>query len=97
MNGGPPVLRQKFRPTKPRRGPISHETLYSAVDRLEPELRDSVHLHYYQELTLQETADAMEVAASTVKYRLRQAMAELQKNISTERTGPTLKPNLKSV
>jgi RNA polymerase sigma-70 factor (ECF subfamily) len=73
------------------------QTLYSAVDRLEPELRDSVHLHYYQELTLQETADAMEVAASTVKYRLRQAMAELQKRISTERTGPGLKSSVKTV
>jgi hypothetical protein len=39
----------------------------------------------------------MEVAASTVKYRLRQAVAELQKNISADRTGATLKPNLKTV
>jgi RNA polymerase sigma-70 factor, ECF subfamily len=58
-------------------------TLYSAVDRLGPDLRDSVHLHYYQELTLQETADAMEVATSTDKYRLRQAMVELPKALNT--------------
>src|SRR5258708_1342314 len=44
-------------------------TLYAAVDRLPPELRDTVHLHYYQGLTLQETAEAMGVATSTVKYR----------------------------
>src|SRR5882672_4459480 len=30
--------------------------VYSSVDALERELRDTVHLHYYQELTLQETA-----------------------------------------
>lgn len=55
--------------------------LYSAVDKLESTLRETVHLHYYQELTLEETADAMNVAASTVKYRLRQALKELQKQM----------------
>jgi RNA polymerase sigma-70 factor (ECF subfamily) len=59
--------------------------LYARVDQLEPELRDSIHLHFYQELTLQETADAMGVATSTVKYRLRQALDILQKDFSTER------------
>jgi len=60
--------------------------LYAAVDKLEPELCDTVHLHYYQELTLQETADAMSVATSTVKYRLRQALAELEGKMDSERT-----------
>jgi DNA-directed RNA polymerase specialized sigma24 family protein len=41
-------------------------------------------LHYYQALTLQETADAMGVATSTVKYRLRQALAELQRKLASE-------------
>jgi RNA polymerase sigma-70 factor (ECF subfamily) len=62
-------------------------TLYAAVDRLEPGLRDTVHLHYYQELTLQETADALGIATSTVKYRLRQALEELQKTMEP-RTAP---------
>src|SRR5688572_16459591 len=43
--------------------------LFASVDRLETNLRDTVHLHYYQGLTLQETADAQGVATSTVKYR----------------------------
>jgi RNA polymerase sigma-70 factor, ECF subfamily len=60
-------------------------TTYAAVDQLPAELRDTVHLHYYQELTLQETADAMEVATSTVKYRLRQALNELQQKITSAR------------
>jgi len=60
--------------------------LYASVDRLDPDLRATVHLHYYQELTLQETADAQGVATSTVKYRLRQALAELQKKLAQERT-----------
>src|SRR5438445_2530379 len=41
--------------------------LYASVDHLQPDLRDTVHLHYYQDLSLQETAEALGVAASTVK------------------------------
>lgn len=59
-------------------------TVFARVDGLSPELRDTVHLHYYQELTLQETADALGIATSTVKYRLRQALTELQKHFVTE-------------
>jgi len=57
-------------------------TLYASVERLSPDLRETIHLHYYQELTLQETADAMSVATSTVKYRLRQALGELEKQMN---------------
>lgn len=77
--------------------------LYAAVDQLDADLRDTVHLHYYQGLTLQETADAMDVATSTVKYRLRLALAELQRKLSDEPApgarvcGPQPKfPNLKT-
>ena len=58
--------------------------LYGSVDGLEPDLRHTVQLHYYQGLTLQETADAMGVATSTVKYRLRQALAELQRKLASD-------------
>lgn len=57
-------------------------TVYAAVDRLAPELRDSVHLHYYQGLTLAETAEALGIAASTVKYRLRSAVQELRGRVA---------------
>jgi RNA polymerase sigma-70 factor, ECF subfamily len=60
-------------------------TVHGMVGGLEPELRDTVQLHYYQDLTLQETADAIGVATSTVKYRLRQALADLQKKLAPER------------
>lgn len=59
-------------------------SVYAAVERLEPDLRLTVHLHYYQGLTLQETAEAMSVAASTIKYRLRQAIQELQTRCGKE-------------
>ena len=64
--------------------------LFASVDRLDPQLRDVVHLHYYQNLTLQETAGALCVSASTIKYRLRQALTELQKSFEPERA-PTQK------
>ena len=59
-------------------------TVYGSVDELEPDLRHTVQLHYYQDLTLQETAEAMGVATSTVKYRLRQALAELQRKLASK-------------
>jgi RNA polymerase sigma-70 factor (ECF subfamily) len=69
-------------------------TIYGTVHELEPDLRDTVQLHYYQDLTLQETAEAMGVATSTVKYRLRQALAELQKKLACARTTPASPPTL---
>ncbi len=67
---------------------VSHADLaarvYGTVDELEPDLRHTVQLHYYQDLTLQETADALGVATSTVKYRLRQALAELQRKLASK-------------
>ena len=66
----------------------SAAAIYGSVEELEPDLRHTVQLHYYQNLTLQETADAMGVATSTVKYRLRQALTELQRKLASERTSP---------
>jgi RNA polymerase sigma-70 factor, ECF subfamily len=63
--------------------------LYACVDGLEPELRDAVHLHYYQGLTLQEAADALDVSASTVKNRLRGALERLQRRLADGRTAPS--------
>lgn len=60
-------------------------TLYRHVEQLESGLRATVHCHYYQELTLQETADALGVAPSTVKYRLRQALDELHRKFGADK------------
>lgn len=56
-------------------------TLYAAVDHLASDLRSPIHLHYYQGLTLQETAEALGVSSSTVKNRLRSALDELQSSL----------------
>ena len=53
--------------------------LYRWVDELDEEKKQTVHLHYYQNLTLNETAEVLGVAASTVKYRLREALDFLRR------------------
>jgi len=50
------------------------QQLFRWVDELDDEKKQTVHLHYYQNLTLNETAEVLGVAASTVKYRLREAL-----------------------
>ena len=62
--------------------------LYAAVDRLPEELRSTVHLHHYQGLTLDETAAALAIATSTVKHRLRTALAKLQTALSESTLNP---------
>ena len=57
--------------------------VYGAVDRLEPELRDTIHLHYYQGLSIEETGKALEIASSTVKHRVRRALEQLRRTIAT--------------
>jgi RNA polymerase sigma-70 factor (ECF subfamily) len=52
--------------------------LYALVEQLDEDQRETVHLRYYQSLSIQETADALGVATSTVKYRLRNALDALQ-------------------
>lgn len=66
----------------------SHDksVVYAAVDRLPSELRDTVHLHYYQGLTIEETAVALDIATSTVKHRVRRAIENLQMAVVSPRT-----------
>jgi RNA polymerase sigma-70 factor, ECF subfamily len=60
----------------------SAHRLYTAVEQLGEEQREVIHLHYYQGLTIQETADALAIATSTVKYRLRNALDLLQSRLA---------------
>ena len=60
---------------------IDHEmsrSIYALVEQLDEDTRITVHLHYYQGLSLTETAEVMGVATSTVKYRVRQAVSKLR-------------------
>jgi len=54
------------------------ERLYDAVDCLDEDKRHVVHLHYYQGLSIRQTADVLGIATSTVKYRLREVFKVLR-------------------
>lgn len=55
--------------------------LYAAVDRLPDENRQAIHLHYYQGLSLAQTAEVLEIPESTLKYRLRNALDQLRRHL----------------
>ena len=60
------------------------ERLYLAVECLEEDRRQLIHLHYFQGLSLKETAQVLGVATSTVKYRLREVMNTLRSEMKCE-------------
>jgi RNA polymerase sigma-70 factor (ECF subfamily) len=88
--------------TQPANSPTPYEStaerelagqLYRWVDELDDEKRQTVHLHYYQNLPLSETAEVLGIAVSTVKYRLREALDFLRsRSAETE-----LRPERKAV
>ncbi len=61
--------------------------LYKAVDQLDEKKKHVVHLHYYQGLSLSETAKVLNISTSTVKYRLREVVKVLRAKIGTEESG----------
>jgi RNA polymerase sigma-70 factor (ECF subfamily) len=58
--------------------------LYKAVEKLDEDKKHVVHMHYYQGLSIRETAKVLGIATSTVKYRLRKVMKILRKKINIE-------------
>ncbi|MBK8000022.1 MAG: RNA polymerase sigma factor [Verrucomicrobia bacterium] len=61
--------------------------LYLLVEQLGEDVRQTVHLHYYQGLTLAETSEALGIATSTVKYRLREAIEQLRSKAAEPKLG----------
>jgi RNA polymerase sigma-70 factor (ECF subfamily) len=59
--------------------------LYEAVDKLDDGKKHVVHLHYYQGLSLRETAKVLNISTSTVKYRLREVIEILRNQICVAR------------
>jgi len=62
--------------------------LYQWVDQLDEGQKHLVHLHYYQGLSLSETAEVLGVATSTVKYRLRGALDSLRAKAAEPNLSP---------
>lgn len=61
--------------------------LYALVEQLDEDARHTVHLHYYQGLSLAETAGALGIATSTVKYRLREAIELIKARAAEPKLG----------
>ncbi len=60
--------------------------VYELVDRLEDELRLPLDLHYYQQLTLSETAELLNVSVSTIKNRIRAATTLIKEQTTSVTT-----------
>ncbi|MHC4482032.1 MAG: RNA polymerase sigma factor [Planctomycetota bacterium] len=58
--------------------------LYETVDKLDDSKKHIVHLHYYQGLSIRETAKVLNISTSTVKYRLREVFKILRAKIGVE-------------
>ena len=54
------------------------KVLYEAVDQFDEGKKQVIYLHYYQGLSLRETAKILDIATSTVKYRLRESLNSLR-------------------
>ncbi len=63
------------------------QRLYEAVGRLDEDKKQVVHLHYYQGLSIRETAKVLDIATSTVKYRLREVFKALRVKLGVRETG----------
>ncbi len=63
------------------------QRLYQAVDRLDEDRKHVVHLHYYQGLSIRQTAKVLNIATSTVKYRLREVFKILRVKLDVRETG----------
>ena len=59
--------------------------VYALVELLDEGTRQTVHLHYYQGLSIAETAEVLDIATSTVKYRLREAVQFLKSKTAEPR------------
>ena len=61
--------------------------VYALVDQLDEDTKQTIHLHYYQGLSIAETAEVLGIATSTVKYRLREAVGFLKARTAEPKLG----------
>lgn len=59
--------------------------VYAAVEQLAEDDRQIIHLHYYQGLSLAETAGTLSMPGSTLKHRLRGALGQLRRQLREPR------------
>lgn len=59
-------------------------TVETALNNLSDELREVIILYYFQGLKLAEISDTLQIGLPLVKYRIRQAKAQLEKMLREE-------------
>jgi len=57
---------------------LEAQALWAAIRRLEPQEQEIIYLRYFLELSVQETAEVLDVAPGTVKSRLSRALRRLK-------------------
>lgn len=67
-------------PEKPR----TNDRLDAALDRLSPKLRTVVHLYYYEEMSIDEIAEATGIRPDAVKVRLSRARKMLKQQLENK-------------
>jgi len=60
------------------------ELVKNAVDELSLKLKETIVLHYMQDLTISETAEALGIREGTLKNRLNRALRKLEKQLNSE-------------
>jgi RNA polymerase sigma-70 factor (ECF subfamily) len=70
------------RPAQPSRE--AHIDLSRALDRLSPEQRAAIVLHYYQDMSVEDTAQALKTPVDTMKSRLKAALRRLRELTGAE-------------
>ncbi len=62
--------------------------LYEAIEQLDDDKKHVIHLHYYQGLSIRQTAKVLNIANSTVKYRLREVLKILRIRLDVHEREP---------
>ena len=71
--------------------------IYEVVDSLDEDKKHIIHLHYYQGLSIRETADVLGIAKGTVKYRLREVFKTLNVKLAVQEKEKNLITNGESL
>ena len=64
-----------------RRYDSSGEEIYEQISRLEEDVQCIVKLRFFEELTLKEISDVMQMNLNTVKAKLYRGLKQLKQNI----------------
>jgi RNA polymerase sigma-70 factor, ECF subfamily len=81
------ALTERFGRLGSSKVPVSSEAkldLAQALDRLTAEQRAAIALHYYQDLSVEETASALKVPVDTIKSRLKTGLRRLRELTGSE-------------